>query len=485
MTASHALLSPSKTNATEGSALHRLKALLRERENATGAVEDFARFESELHAVLAAAEAELLGRELERLDPSCDVVVVDGTVYRRVLTSSKEYITRGGPVRVERGLYRRGRGEGTIVPMELRAGVVDGFWTPGAATLAVWAVAHMTTVEAAELFERSGGMRPSSSSLDRLPKELSQRWETERTAWEQALRETDDAIPASAVSVAVSLDGVMVPMKDGKRREKRYQARKRGKMPSGPAGFREAACGTLAFYDDTGERVGCRYVARMPETGKATLKSMLAAELNAVLLERPDLRVVAVADGAKDNWTWFADLLGGIEATEVVDFYHAVEHLGRAMDAAYGAGSPRRAAQFDKYRRLLLADSNGVRKVIDHLRYQARRHPRRRKLKTELGYFRKHRARMRYASVAAEHLPIGSGVVEAANKTLVVVRMKRAGARWRHPGGQAVLTFRALAKSGRFDRAWDLLAGSYRSTVRGLDNVRSISGLRRGHAASG
>ena len=485
MTALHARSSQSSSTDVTTSAIGRLRTLLREREEATAPVEDFARFEEELHELLAAAESELLGRELERLDPELDLVVIEGTVYRRVLTSAANYLTRGGVVRVERGLYRAGRGERTVVPMELRAGVVEGFWTPGAAMLAVWAVAHMTTKEAAELFERSGGMQPSSSSLDRLPKQLGGRWEEQREVWEEALRLSDDPIPESAVAVGVSLDGVMVPMKDGQRREKRYESRRQGKLPSGPAGYREAACGTVSLYDAAGDRVGTRYLGRMPESGQTTLKSMLEAELDAVLIERPDLRLVAVADGAKDNWTWFGTLLDGLDATQVVDFYHAVEHLHRAMDAAYGAGCPTGAAQFDKYRRLLRDDDSGVDKVIDHLRYQLRRHLRSKKLKTELGYFRNHRRRMQYAKVAAQNLPIGSGVVEAANKTLVVVRMKRAGARWRHAGGQAVLTFRALCKTGRFDRAWNLLSAAYQSEIDVPDNVIPLCRQYRSSAVSG
>lgn len=76
---------------------------------------------------------------------------------------------------------------------------------------------------------------------------------------------------------------------------------------------------------------------------------------------------------------------------------------------------------------------------------------------------------MRYARWTAQNLPIGSGVVEAACKTLVVERMKRAGQRWRADGGQAILTFRGLAQSGRFDRGFDALAARSRVTV-GLPN---------------
>ena len=78
-------------------------------------------------------------------------------------------------------------------------------------------------------------------------------------------------------------------------------------------------------------------------------------------------------------------------------------------------------------------------------------------IERELAFFRKHRHRMRYHALKEESIAIGSGVVEAANKTLVTQRMKRSGMRWRIAGGQAVLTFRALIKSGRFDRVWAVL----------------------------
>ncbi len=82
---------------------------------------------------------------------------------------------------------------------------------------------------------------------------------------------------------------------------------------------------------------------------------------------------------------------------------------------------------------------------------------------------------MKYRQLRDENLPIGSGVVEAANKTLVTVRLKRAGSRWSIPGGQAVLTFRALAKSFRFDHAWHLLRQTYLATVEVPDNIVLLS----------
>ena len=72
---------------------------------------------------------------------------------------------------------------------------------------------------------------------------------------------------------------------------------------------------------------------------------------------------------------------------------------------------------------------------------------------------------MRYATWSRAHLPIGSGVTEAACKTLVTQRMKHSGMRWRHAGGQAILTLRSWAQSERFDRGWELLAATYKKVV--------------------
>ena len=71
-----------------------------------------------------------------------------------------------------RTLYRRGR-DTAVVPLELRAGMVAGQFTPRAARQALWAVTHLTPQEVEGLFREVGNMRPSKSSLDRLPKACS------------------------------------------------------------------------------------------------------------------------------------------------------------------------------------------------------------------------------------------------------------------------------------------------------------------------
>ena len=140
---------------------------------------------------------------------------------------------------------------------------------------------------------------------------------------------------------------------------------------------------------------------------KVTLKTMVAAEVEAVLGQRPDLTVVKLADETKDNWTFLAGALP--VGVELIDFYHAAEQLKCGFDAAYGADSPTAAARFEKYRHLLHHQPDGADRTIRALVYLRSKHPNRERIAQVLGYFRTNRHRMRYAD--AKGLPVGSVVV--------------------------------------------------------------------------
>jgi hypothetical protein len=467
MPVSHAAIPPP----TPCSAMARLQEFFAGRRTAPP-VTDLEAFEREMHDLFAAAECEAMAQEMARLDVDVPVILVEGVAHRRVVRCEETYFGAAGPVRIMRSLYStRQDGERAVCPMELRGGVVEGRWTPLAARQAAWVVAHLTPQEGQDLFAMLGGMKPSKSSLDRLPKQLSERWEADRERFEEALRR-EELVPKEAASVAASLDGVMVPMKDGKREEKRARARTKGKLERGPAGYQEVGCATLSLYDADGERLKTIRMARMPEPKKATVKTILAAELTAVLAQRPDLAVVKLADGAKDNWEYLSEL--DPPSPQVLDFFHAAEHLKVALAAAYGETSALTHAQFEKQRLILRDDDNGIEKVIRSLAHLRDEYPGRKKIAKELRYFRNNRHRMRYARMKADNLPIGSGVMEAACKTLATQRLKRSGMRWRHDGGQAILTLRALAQSDRFDCAWQRIGATYKREVVLPDNVIAL-----------
>lgn len=409
-------------------------------------------FEVGLRERLDAVGRAILAERLGSLDVDVPAVEVDGVAHRRSLRQEAQYHSSFGVFALERTLYRPADRSGpSVAAVDVQAGLVATRWTPLAAQQVSFLHAHCTAQETADAIAlfRPGG--ESKSTVDRLAKELGEDWEAERVALMAEVR-GQEAPPAAAVTVSVSLDGVMGLTRGCSRAEAQAEARKRGKG-GGPAGFREFSCGTLTYYDADGERLGTRYIGRMPEARKATLREELTAELSVALSVRPNLTVCKLSDGATDHWRFLQDELEP-EGIHVLDFFHAAENLAHALRSAYGEGTPKFHERFATLRHRLQHDDDGVERVIRSLAHLHRRFPRKRLIEKHLKYFRSHRHKMRYAELARRGLPIGSGVVEAACKTLVTARMKRTGMRWSDKGGQAVLTFRALAKSHRFHHAW-------------------------------
>jgi hypothetical protein len=423
--------------------------------------------ERELHERVMALEADLLRRQVAQYDLDVDEVRFDGQAFRRKMKIPKEYCGLSGTFTVERTLYvPRSRTGKAICPLELRAGIVEGTWTPLAARLMTRAVASTTPKEAAELFVEWGGMKPSTSSLDRLPKRLSERWEEQREVFEEELR-TLDPVSREAVTVAVSLDGVQVPMKDAGRVEKRS---KEDKRPQGPAGFREVGCGTITLYDAEGERLETVRFGRMPEAKKETLKGQLEAELESIFMARPDLTLVCLADGFDDNWGFLSELtsrFGRGQNYEAIDLFHVLEKVKAALDAYHGDCTPDSKAAFEQCRIWLREATDGAERVMRALRHRRRkvRGAKRKTIDGVIHYIRKRKPRLRYKRLLTRNLPVGSGVVEAACKTLATERMKRSGMSWLEEGGQAILTFRGLIQSRRWEVGWGLLAGQYQHEV--------------------
>jgi hypothetical protein len=193
-----------------------------------------------------------------------------------------------------------------------------------------------------------------------------------RIHFEKALRD-GDVVPQQATTVAVSLDGVLAPMKDGGAQQKRQQPAEQGRLTRGPAGYREVGCGTLSFCDGKGEMLSAVRMARMPEPHKATLKRTLLADVTAALAERPELRIVKLADGANDNWTFLSSILPG--GVEILDFFHAAEHLNAALGSVYGDGTLEARRRFEDLRFVLREAPDGVESVIRSLNYLRKRHP--------------------------------------------------------------------------------------------------------------
>jgi hypothetical protein len=255
--------------------------------------------------------------------------------------------------------------------------------------------------------------------------------------------------------LSVGRDGVMVPI----RHEKEY---------------REASAGTVSVIDGHGQRVGTVYLGRMPETGQKTLSRQMTRLIMHVLATLAGVlpRLHYVTDGGHEPTRYFRDVLrklcdprrpGRLLAwTRVIDFYHACGYITKMSEALFHS-AVRATSWARKMRHWLRDKRNGVFRVLHSaaaLRSRSRRPWTRAETKTfneGYRYLRKRKPFMDYAAYRARGLPIGSGITEAACKTVFTQRLKQSGMTWEIEGGQVIVDLRTIWLS----QVWDEVHGAY------------------------
>lgn len=450
--------------------------------------------ETRLQEVLHGIGCECMREVLKQADAQAPTLEYAGEKWGNRRDSPGTYTTVFGTVEVMRSIYSKGGGGTVLVPLDQRLGIVERRYTPRVARLMTRAIAVMTSSEAEGLLKDAGVAMVSRSTLSRVPKVVAARYETRRETTEKAIRE-QDPVPDAAAVVQVSLDGVMVPQ-DGELAKPRGRKTKRPSLPrhesrydvvqgsvpanhDGDSGraWHEATVGTVAFWDEDGNHLKTTYVGRMPEPLQEAVVCTLDEELRAVLSQRPDLDVSFGSDGDQHQWSMLEGISAGLPTnpdrriTCNLDFWHAASYL---QDAATAATDDSAAATVlaQQWKTTLKEYADGARRVLKSMRYYRDRRSSEAydQIDACIGYISRQAGagRLDYkASLDIGH-PIGTGPVEAAAKTLVNVRMKRAGARYDQHGGQTILTFRASLLSERFDTLWRHLHDSYIGSVKEL-----------------
>ncbi|MCP3876921.1 MAG: ISKra4 family transposase [Sulfitobacter sp.] len=403
--------------------------------------------------ICTAAKAEVLS-SYDATEPELEV---DGVRYRRMPHRSRgRYMSLSGPVVTERHLYREAgvRNGATIVPLELRAGIVEGRWTPEAARAVAQLYQALPSREAADLCRSLGVLPTSRSSIDRCGEKVGTAWDHVRADAEEVLAE-EMAIPDEARALSVSVDRVSLPME-----ERPSEAAVRSGRKAEVA-YRQAYCATVTLHDGDGKPLTTLRYGHMPKDGRRFIEDSLYGDISIILQRRPDLRVVGLADGAPEMQRILDRVLElhDVEAV-VIDFWHVTEKLSAAIRAT---GRATKALLAD-WKLRLLNDDTAIDAIFAELsewcsEYVEEELPE--ELHEAFTYLDNNRERMRYASLRKANLPIGSGQVEATCKSLVAIRMKRAGSRWKHTGGQACIGLRALALSDRLGSAMDYLLDRY------------------------
>lgn len=442
-------------------------------ESASGTtLPNFAEGESELLALCAALESASVGKMLASLDPTAPRIEVGGVVYRRLeQEATSPYCTLRGKVRVTRHLYRQEgiRNGPTVVPLDLRAGIVDAQYTPAAALGFARLAQAMPSREAEATCESLHVLPYSRSEHFRIGVEMGSRWHELRDQQEPMLVK-EMALDPRASSVSFAVDRVSMMMAEP--RDPTPEDIEKGVKNPVSVAPRMAYSAVWTLYDSEGTPLQAVRYAHVPTGGAENMERTLSRDLDVVLRRMPNLRVVTLADGAPDMQGILDRVVADREVTaKLVDFWHTAEKLGDAIAAI----RPYKTDLLSDWKAALLERDDAIEVIfvvlcgwsMAFMLQPIDAMPK--GLYDALTYLDNNRDRMRYASVHAAGLPVGSGTVEATGKTIVEVRMKRSGSRWveSEGGPQALLGLRALATSDlkRWRAATTHILASYRVDV--------------------
>ena len=344
----------------------------------------------------------------------------------------KRYETPYGAVDVPRHVYQTSKGGKTYCPLDERARIITSS-TPRFAMMISHKYTQLSARELSDDLQINHGRPVSRAFLQDVVDVVGSIAQTTEEDWMYEIPPQDERV----ATVSLSLDGTCILMRGD--------------------GYREAMAGTVSLYNQGGERLHTIYLGASPEYGKLKFLERLERTIYHVRLQYPDAKYVGIADGAKVNW----DFLDKHTECQILDFFHATEYLSDVARAVYPSPmleGKRKDWLYDACHRLkhynnAALDLLDEMKKIDASRMKDEIES---KLKAAITYFTNQAHRMNYDQYRALNLPIGSGVTEAACKTLVKQRLCRSGMKWKDKGASLVLRLRALVcTKGCWEQFWE------------------------------
>lgn len=370
---------------------------------------------------------------IKQFDTNGEPIRINGIKHTVKQISPENYETPYGPVKVERHTYQTSKGGRSYVPLENDARMVLNS-TPRYAQIVSGKYARFGAEAICEDLLECNGRKISHQYAKVLSDYVGSVAQCHDIEWDYDLPEFDTPV----ATVSLGLDGTCILMRDD--------------------GWREAMCGTISFYDSEGDRLYTVYCAATPEYGKESFKAKFSREIERVQKEFSDVHYMGVADGAKDNWTFLQSYTKNL----VLDFYHAREYISKAASAIFGKDKKAKAAWISTWSHQLKHKQGAVGRLLKELYHQRSQLDKKKnwlerdeELRLVIGYYTNNKHRMRYAYQLKHNLPMGSGVTEAACKTLIKQRMCLSGSRWKDAGASCVLALRALKLTkGRWQQFW-------------------------------
>jgi hypothetical protein len=435
----------------------------------------FLQLENGLQAAATEACRQILEGEANRLEPehksaASPKVRYHKETYRINKKTPAEIASRFGTITLRSFYYlNEADGEPGLHPLWMRLGIGAGSATPALLERVARTAVDHTQLEVRTWLKREHGLAWSNSRLrvalagfrQALLPFVPELQKARLLTW---LQQAQASRGRHRPVLAAGRDGIMIPMR--------------------PGGYQEASTGTLSVYDRGRRRLGTIYLGQMPEEKQTTLSQALTDLLNAILTawQGPLPRLAYITDKGSAPDDYYRRVLKKmkhprdgrpLEWEWVLDFWHVCSYVGKMADALFGAETDNGRQWFAKMRRWLRDRRQGAAQVLRSALQLLGRRKMTKAQKAEFWkayrFVRRHRRLMDYQGYRRRGLPIGSGVTEAACKTVFTQRFKRSGMRWHRESGQVILDLRVIQLSGIWEEAFAAdLAGRTLPESRGV-----------------
>ena len=349
--------------------------------------------ESALQDALNEAGTLATANFLQRFDTDGSPIVIGQTKLTSKGVVAKEYQTPYGATTVSRHVYQSDQGGKTFCPMDRDARIVTSA-TPRFAMQLSHKYAEGSAGRVVEDLRLNHNRAIAKAYVQTVADAVATVAMVKEEQWSYPVPE----LPARVTTIGIGIDGTCLLMCH--------------------EGWREAMVGTISLYDQTGERLHTTYIGATPEYGKKAFFKRMEAEIAKVSAAFPTALKVGIADGAKTNWPFLTQHT----ERQILDFYHAAEYLTQVADAQFARDPKARKQWLDDAASILKHDSKGPQVLIAQMQGFLTGHLQPglgSKIKAALTYFQNQQQLMKYAEHLEQNLPLGSGVTEAACKTIV------------------------------------------------------------------
>ena len=371
---------------------------------------------------------------------------------------SKLVVTVLARVRVKRAYYHCPSCGSGVIPKDQALDIVGTSLSPGVRRMTGRVGGEEAFAEGARDLEELAGVVVGSKQVERVAEGLGEQIEARVRTERQAVL-AGKLVPLGGVGpvekfyIAVDATGVPVVPKE--------TAGRAGKGEDGEAKTRDAKLGcvfTQSRLDAKKRPVrdphSTSYVGAI-ETAEEFGKRIYAEAVRRGLLRAQ--QVIVLGDGAPWIWALAEEHFPG--ALQIVDLYHAREHLSTLAKTLYGPSS--KATQAWRAARYQELEAGDVKAVVAAMKRARPRDPAgQEQVRKEIGYFQTNAERMRYAEFRRRGVFVGSGVVEAGCKIIMGRRLKQSGMRWTVRGANAIIALRCCQVSDRWEEFWETRAAS-------------------------